>query len=140
MTSNPTAIRERNSMNDLPETVLQFGSGKFLRGFADLFIHQMNADGQRIGRIVVVQSTGDGRANALTEQGGRYQVAVRGLAGGQTVDRVEESASISRALFASRQWLEVLAVARSPELRLIISNTAENGYRLEPADRAHLAP
>jgi tagaturonate reductase len=129
-----------DSMSDLPETVLQFGSGKFLRGFADLFIHQMNADGQRIGRIVVVQSTGDARANALTEQGGRYQVAVRGLADGQTVDRVEESASISRALFASRQWADVLAVARSPNLRFIISNTAETGYNLEPADRPELAP
>src|SRR5260370_41457545 len=134
MTPNPTAIRGRDSMSDLPETVLQFGSGKFLRGFAALFIHQMNADGQHIGRIVVVQSTGDGRANALTDQGGRYQVAVRGLAGGQTIDRVEESASISRALFASRQWPDVLAVARSPELRVIISNTAATGYNLEPAD------
>jgi tagaturonate reductase len=127
-------------MNDLPETVLQFGSGKFLRGFADLFIHQMNADGQCIGRIVVVQSTGDGRANALTEQGGRYHVAVRGLADGQLVDRVEESASISRALFASRQWDDVLAVARSPALRFIISNTAENGYALDAADRPDRAP
>ena len=126
-------------MSDLPETVLQFGSGKFLRGFADLFIHQMNADGQRIGRIVVVQSTGDGRANALTEQGGRYRVAVRGLADGQIVDRVEESASISRALFAARQWDDVLAFARSPALRFIISNTAEAGYNLDAAD-LDLAP
>jgi tagaturonate reductase len=127
-------------MSDLPETVLQFGSGKFLRGFADLFIHQMNADGQRIGRIVVVQSTGDGRANALTEQSGRYHVAVRGLAEGQIVDRVEESASISRALFAARQWHDVLAVARAPSLRFIISNTAETGYNLDAADHRDLAP
>jgi mannitol-1-phosphate/altronate dehydrogenase len=27
-------------MRELSEAVLQFGSGKFLRGFADLFIHQ----------------------------------------------------------------------------------------------------
>ena len=41
----------------LPETVLQFGSGKFLRGFADLFLHQANENGQNVGRVVVVQST-----------------------------------------------------------------------------------
>ncbi len=127
-------------MTDLPETILQFGSGKFLRGFADLFIHQANADGQHLGRVVVVQTTGDARANLLTEQSGRYRVLVRGLAGGQLVDRVEESASISRALFAARQWPDVLEFACAPALRWIISNTAEAGYNLYPADRADSAP
>jgi tagaturonate reductase len=51
------------------------------------------------------------------------------------VDRVEEVHSVSRALAASGQWDDVLAVARSPELRFIISNTAEAGYTLNPADR-----
>jgi tagaturonate reductase len=128
------------SVPDLPETILQFGSGKFLRGFADLFIHQANVEGQRVGRVVVVQTTGDARANLLTGQGGRYHVAVRGLSGGQLVDRVEESASISRALVAARQWPEVLVFARAPELRYIISNTAEAGYNLDPADRQDSAP
>jgi tagaturonate reductase len=127
-------------MNELPETILQFGSGRFLRGFVDLFIHQANAEGQRVGRIVVAQTTGDARANLLTEQRGRYHVLVRGLSGGQRVDRVEESASISRALFAMRQWPEVVAVARAPELRFIISNTSEAGYNLDPADRPDAAP
>lgn len=127
-------------MTDLPETILQFGSGKFLRGFADLFIHQANADGQKVGRVVVVQTTGEGRANALADQGGRYHVVVRGLWEGATVDRVEESASISRALFAGRDWTEVLDVARSPHLRCILSNTAETGYDLDPADRPEMTP
>ncbi len=126
--------------SQLPETILQFGSGKFLRGFADLFIHQANEQGQQIGRIVVVQTTGDARANLLTDQGGRYHVAVRGLSGGQIVDRIEESASISRALFAARQWPEVLEVARSPQLRWIISNTSEAGYNLDPGDGPQSAP
>ncbi len=127
-------------METLPETVLQFGSGKFLRGFADLFIHQANVEGQRVGRVVVVQTTGAERADRLSRQGGRYRVLVRGLSGGAVVDRVEESASISRALVASQRWPDVLAVARSPELRYLISNTAEAGYTLDPADRPTDAP
>ncbi len=126
--------------NDLPETILQFGSGKFLRGFADLFIHQANQDGQNVGRVVVVQTTGEGRANSLAKQGGRYHVVVRGLSSGAVVDRVEASASISRALVASRQWTDVLAVARSPQLRYVLSNTAEAGYTLDPADKPDDAP
>jgi tagaturonate reductase len=121
-------------MNKLPESVLQFGSGKFLRAFADLFIHQANQEGQDVGRVVVVQSTGEERANQLNRQGGRYHVLVRGLAGGETVDRVETAESISRALVASRQWEEVLSVARAPEVCYVLSNTAEAGYTLFPED------
>jgi tagaturonate reductase len=121
-------------MSTLPETVLQFGAGNFLRAFADLFLHQANEQGQAVGRVVVVQSTGDARATRLNRQGGRYHVVVRGLENGQVVDRVEEAASISRALVAASQWPDVLAVARSPALKFILSNTTESGYALDPAD------
>lgn len=115
----------------LPETILQFGSGRFLRAFADLFVSQANAGGQAIGRIVVVQSTGDGRAGGLNAQGGKYHVVVRGFENGEVVDRVEVCDSISRALHAGTQWEDVLKVARSPELHTILSNTTEAGYKLE---------
>ena len=127
-------------MSDLPETVLQFGAGKFLRAFADLFIHQVNQGDQLAGRVVVVQSTGAERASLLNRQQGRYHVLVRGLAGGETIDRIEESASISRALVAATQWREVLEVVRSPKLRTMISNTAETGYDLHAADRPEIVP
>lgn len=121
-------------MPPLPETILQFGSGRFLRAFADLFVHHGNEQGQNIGKIVVVQSTGDGRAGGLNAQGGRYHVVVRGLENGQVVNRVEECASISRALHAGSQWADVLALAASPQLHTILSNTTEAGYALDPED------
>src|SRR5262245_61886205 len=127
-------------MTTLPETVLQFGSGRFLRAFADLFIHQANAKGQGVGRVVIVQSTGGERAGGLNRQGGRYQVVVRGLEGGAVVDRVEPCESISRALVAGSSWPDVLALARSPELRIILSNTTEKGYDLDSADGPTDAP
>jgi tagaturonate reductase len=127
-------------MSALPETILQFGAGKFLRAFADLFIHQANAAGQAIGRVVLVQSTGDDRAGRLTQQGGQYHVVIRGYADGQTIDTIEPCASISRALHAGSQWADVLRVARTPELRFVLSNTTEAGYALDPADEASAAP
>ncbi|HJT78314.1 MAG TPA: altronate dehydrogenase [Gemmataceae bacterium] len=127
-------------MAALPETVLQFGTGKFLRGFADLFIHQANQEGQAVGRVVAVQATGAERARLINAQGGRYHVLVRGLHEGQVVDRVEESASLSRALVAAEQWPEILAVARSPDLRILLCNTAEAGYTLDPSDTPDRAP
>ncbi len=115
-------------MSALPETILQFGTGRFLRAFADLFIHHGNVAGQNIGRIVVVQSTGDGRAGGLNSQHGKYHVVVRGYEAGAVVDRVEECHSVSRALHAGSQWAEVLEVATSPDLKTILSNTTEGGY------------
>jgi tagaturonate reductase len=121
-------------MTALSETILQFGAGNFLRAFADLFVHQANQQRQNVGRVVVVQSTGGDRAELLNCRGGRYHVVVRGLENGHVVDRVEECASISRALVAERQWPDVLEMARSPGLNCVISNTTEAGYAIDPAD------
>ena len=94
------------------ETILQFGAGNFLRAFVDTFVSEMNAAGQNVGAVVVVQSTGDGdRARQLNAQGGRFHVVVRGLEGGVPVDRVQEVDSISRALRADTEWDAVVAAA-----------------------------
>ena len=121
-------------MSALPETILQFGSGRFLRAFADLFVQHGNMQGQGIGRIVVVQSTGEGRAGGLNAQQGRYHVVVRGYEAGAVVDRVEACHSVSRALHAGSQWAEVIALATSPELHTILSNTTEGGYASDDSE------
>jgi tagaturonate reductase len=126
-------------MNALPETILQFGAGRFLRAFADLFIHQANQTNP-VGKVVIVQSTGDDRAGGLNRQGGTYHVVIRGLENGQVVDRVETVESVSRAVVATSQWDEVRQLARSPQLRLILSNTTEAGYNLDRADKPTDAP
>ncbi|MCY2945242.1 MAG: hypothetical protein NT142_12050 [Planctomycetota bacterium] len=41
------------------------------------------------------------------------------------IERLEECESISRALVAQTQWHEILAVAQSPDLKVILSNTTE---------------
>jgi tagaturonate reductase len=127
-------------MQPLPETILQFGGGNFLRAFTDFFVHEANQAGQNVGRVVVVQSTEGQRANLLNEQKGCYHVIVRGLENGKPVDRVHRVESVSRALDARSQWNDVLAMAASPELRWIISNTTESGYTLDPADKPTDSP
>lgn len=125
---------------ELPETILQFGTGRFLRAFFDLFVQNANDNGQNVGCIVAVQSTPGQRAEGLSSQGNGYHVAVRGLENEQVIDRVEKIQSISRALLANSQWQEVLEVAASPDLRLIISNTTEAGYALNEQDAPHDRP
>ena len=50
---------------DLPEKILQFGTGVLLRGLPDYFIDKANRKGIFNGRIVVVKSTSGGDAAAF---------------------------------------------------------------------------
>lgn len=122
------------------ESVLQFGSGRFLRAFADLFIHEARQGGQPIGRVVVVQSTGAGRARLFNDRGGRYRVRVRGIRDGGHVDETIEVESVSRALSARDEWEAVLAVGRDPSTEYILSNTSEIGYDVPETERLYGAP
>ena len=122
-----------------PETILQFGGGNFLRGFADAFIDAGNRQGQAVGRVVVVQSTRSGVAEAINRQGGRYHVVVRGLRDGRPVDETEPIESLSRALDSAADWAAVRDVAASAALHTVLSNTTEAGLALDPADAARSA-
>lgn len=117
-------------LNSLPETILQFGAGNFLRGFVDLFVSQINHTNNPAGRIVIVQSTDSNRAKMLNARHGSYHVAIRGIENGKIINRVEVADSISRSLVASNEWTFVLEVARSRDLRWIVSNTTEAGFVL----------
>ncbi|MEO1128880.1 MAG: hypothetical protein AAFX05_04130, partial [Planctomycetota bacterium] len=117
-----------------PIRVLQFGTGVLLRGLCCEIIDRALLDPTNPwdGRIMAVQSTGAGRADALEAAACRYGVMVRGLANGEPVRDQRTVGSIARAVAADRDWSDVLDVARSEDLRVIISNTTEAGLR--PSD------
>ncbi|ANH82590.1 altronate oxidoreductase [Niabella ginsenosidivorans] len=112
---------------ELPEKVLQFGTGVLLRGLPDFFIDKANKQGLFSGRIVVVKSTDSGGADAFAEQDGLYTQCIRGIEQGKVVDEYVINASISRVVSAKTDWQEILEFARNPSLRLVISNTTELG-------------
>ena len=126
--------------SDLPERVVQFGTGAFLRGFVDAFLDQANRSGSFGGRVVAVGSTSSGRSSVLNDQDGLYTLCVRGYENGRMVERCAVVSSLSRALNANDEWREVLACARKPEIDFVISNTTEVGIRLDSDDRIDLDP
>ena len=119
---------------ELPEKVLQFGTGVLLRGLPDYFIDKANRAGIFNGRIVVVKSTSAGDANAFDRQDGLYTVCVRGLENGERKEENIVNASISRVLSASTEWDKILDCAHNPQMQVIISNTTEVGIQLLPDD------
>lgn len=127
-------------MSQLPETILQFGAGRFLRGFFDRFVHMANQEGQNVGRIVIVQSTSGPRAELLSNQNCIYNALYRGVEDGEVVDKEIRIESVSRALIASENWAEVLKVAASPDLKYIVTNATEAGYETDGTDKLDDAP
>lgn len=127
-------------MSMLPETILQFGTGRFLRAFVDRFVHHANEAGQAVGRIVVVQRSADHRSEGLHNNPAGYRVLVRGYQDGELVERYEPVKSISRVVSADKQWNDVLAFAKSPDLRFIVTNATESGYVLAPEDKLTAPP
>ena len=124
----------------LPEAVLQFGTGGFLRAFADFFIDEANRAGTFGGSVVAVASTGSQRTWMLNEQGGLFTLVTQGVEAGAAREHHRVVASLSRALSAHDEWEDVLAVGRDPNIRLVVSNTTEVGIALDEADRFDLRP
>ena len=122
------------SVLDLPEKVLQFGTGVLLRGLPDYFIDRAIKAGLFDGRILVVKSTSRGDTDAFDRQDGLYTLCVKGLENGSTVQQYLIEAAISRVLSASHQWEAILQAVKQTDMRLIISNTTEVGIRLDKED------
>jgi tagaturonate reductase len=118
------------SLFDLPEKVLQFGTGVLLRGLPDYFIDKANRQGIFNGRIVVVKSTSSGGISEFELQDNLYTLCIRGIEDGKTVEENIISSAISRVISADQNWAAVLEFAQNPELKVIISNTTEVGIAL----------
>ncbi len=127
------------TLADLPEKVVQFGGGNFLRAFADWMFDEMNEAGQFGSRVVVVQATRQGRAALLNEQEGLYTVLLRGVQHGAVVEQRRIVTSISRAIDPYHCWEEVVRCFHSPYIRFVVSNTTEAGIALvdEPYRPGH---
>lgn len=110
----------------LPEKVLQFGTGVLLRGLPDYYIDRANKQGVFNGRVVVVKSTG-GDVLAFEEQDSLFAHCIYGIRNGQMVKDHVINASISRVLSAKDHWTEILRCARDPQMQVVISNTTEVG-------------
>jgi tagaturonate reductase len=119
---------------DLPEKVLQFGTGVLLRGLPDYFIDKANREGIFNGRVVVVKSTDTGSANDFDRQDGLYSLYIKGIEDGREVNEQMVCSAISRVLSAGSDWDAILKTAHNPNLQVVISNTTEVGIQLVQDD------
>lgn len=114
--------------------VLQFGTGRFLRGFFAPLVPQP-------GSITVVQSLEGSRGAAtINQHTGAYHLWTRGRQEGRVIDEVERVESLAGAVVATRDWKPLRQLAVDPELRMIASNTTAAGLELDARDTSSLSP
>jgi len=118
---------EVGKVKDIPERILQFGEGNFLRAFVDWMVDGINQQGLFNGSVVVVQPIPQGLIPVLNEQDGLYTLILRGLQNGEVVEEKRIVTSISRGIDPYKNWNEFIECAANPDLRFIISNTTEAG-------------
>lgn len=119
---------------DLPEKVLQFGEGGFLRAFVDWMFDNLNRRGLFNGKIVIAQPIECGRVKDLNEQDGLYTLLLRGIENGEFRETREIITSVSRGIDPYLDWGALLKCAENPELEVIVSNTTEAGIVFDPSE------
>ncbi|WP_116131028.1 mannitol dehydrogenase family protein [Tropicimonas sp. IMCC34043] len=119
-----------------PTPILQFGTSRFLQAHVDLFVSEAMAEGQDVGPITVVQSSGDpARARRLQGLVGAYPVRIEGLANGAKVQQQVSVRSIARTLSTATDW-DAITRTFVNEAEFVVSNTGDAGYAPQPADTA----
>ena len=121
--------------------ILQWGEGNFLRAFVDWKIDRMNEAGGLDWGVVVVRPIAEGNPHWLNEQDGLYTVLSRGVADdGSKVSEARVVGSVLKEIGAHQHWTEVLALARDPEITVVISNTTDAGIAYVPTVKYADAP
>ncbi|HKB43461.1 MAG TPA: tagaturonate reductase [Chitinophagaceae bacterium] len=139
ITTQPGLVIPGEEIFNLPEKILQFGTGVLLRGLPDYFIDKANRNGMFNGRIVVIKSTSNGDTDAFQQQDSLYTLCVRGIEDGKEIEETIINSSISRVLSANDDWKTILECAHNSAMQIIISNTTEVGIVLTQ-DNIHLSP
>lgn len=120
-----------------PEKVLQFGEGNFLRAFVDWMINKANKDGIYQGSIVLCQPIAQGLKKMINDQDGVYTLAMRGAENGTPVENIEVITSVSRCInpYEDEDYEELMKLARSEDLEVVVSNTTEAGIAYHEGDK-----
>jgi len=124
----------------MPEKVIQFGEGNFLRAFVDWIIWNMNQKTDFNGSVVIVQPLEKGMVEWLNGQDCLYHVNLQGLEDGKPVNSMTRIDCVSRALNPYSQNQAFMALADQPEIRFVISNTTEAGIAFDPTCKLDDAP
>ena len=107
--------------------VLQFGEGNFLRTFVDVYFDTLNKNGQGRYAVNIVKPITFGTLERFEKQNNKYHIVLRGMENGNTVENVYKVDSLENVIDPFVDYERYIALAKDPELKIIVSNTTEAG-------------
>ena len=115
-------------------TVAQFGQGTFLRAFADYMIDVANEQGVFDGGVAIIKPRPLGSLESFEKQDSAYTVILRGLVEGKKSVESRMINAITQTINPFTEYDRYLDLAKSADLRFVISNTTEAGIVFDEAD------
>ena len=115
--------------------VAQFGEGNFLRTFADVYFDNLNKNTDKQYEVHVIQPIPFGNLENFHKQNNRYHVVLRGTVDTKDVENAYEINSVKEVFSPFDNLARYFALARDPELHLVISNTTEAGICFNKDDK-----
>ncbi|MCH4182660.1 MAG: tagaturonate reductase [Prevotella sp.] len=117
--------------SEMPERIIQFGEGNFLRGFVDWIVWNMDQKTDFNSSVVIVEPLPTGMVDMLNGQDCLYHVNLQGRENGEPVNTITRVDCVSRALNPYTQNQAFMALAEQPEMRFVVSNTTEAGIAFD---------
>jgi tagaturonate reductase len=124
-----------SNKNTHPVKVIQFGSGHFLRGFADWVFQVLTNQKLWEGKVVIVQSVGKGATNKINEQDGLYHLFLKGYDRGIYKEDTFLIDVIDRCVNPNENPSDYFDLASVLSIDTIISNTTEVGIVFNEHDK-----
>lgn len=114
--------------------VLQYGEGNFLRTFVDYYFDELNNEGGDYG-VNIVKPITFGSLEKFEKQDNKYHVILRGSVNGKPVETVKKINVLQSVVDPFVNYDKYVALAKDPELKLIVSNTTEAGICYNENDK-----
>jgi len=133
-------INQAASKIHRPTRILQYGEGNFLRAFVAYMIDVSNEKGVLNSGVQLVKPIPFGSLDLLRSQDGVYTVLLRGKVDGAVSVESRMITCVSGVVDAYEEYETYAALAGTPELRFIVSNTTEAGIVYDESDEIARMP
>ena len=107
--------------------VVQFGEGNFLRTFVDLYFDTLIKENSGNYSVSIVKPILFGNLEKFDKQNNKYHVVLRGMSDNKVVEDVYKVDCLDNVIDPFNDYNSYIALAKDPELKIIVSNTTEAG-------------
>ena len=113
--------------------IVQFGEGNFLRTFVDAYFDTLNEEGGNY-EVNIVKPITFGTLERFEKQNNKYHIVLRGVENGKAVENVKAINVLNAVIDPFANIDAYYALAKDPEVKIIVSNTTEAGICYNEAD------